>query len=168
MFDHVRHLRLLGAAHAHQRELDGARRVFVNAQRRGHGCERRAPRLAEFECAVGVLGEEHAFDGDFLRAVQADQLGDPGVDQAQPIGERTAGGCDAALRDDGERAGRAIDDADSRCEASRDRDRGCAPERPVTSARPQVPPAFARRAGNARQDDLIGYRAISRLRPCAA
>ena len=90
MFDHVRDLRLLRAAHAHHRELDGARRVFVNAQRRGHRCERRAPRLAELECAVGVLGKEHAFDGDLLRAMQADELGDPGVDHAQPIGERTA------------------------------------------------------------------------------
>ena len=104
MFDHVRDLRLLGAAHAHHRELDGARRVFVHAERRGHRCERRAARLAELERAVGVLGEEHAFDGDLLRAMQADELGDPGVDDAQPIGERTAGGGDAALRDDGERA----------------------------------------------------------------
>ena len=111
LFDHVRDLRLFGAAHAHHRELDGARRVFVNPERRGHGRERRAARLAELERAVGVLGKEHAFDGDLLRAMQADELGDLGVDDAQTIGERAAGGCDAALRDDGERAGGAIDDA---------------------------------------------------------
>ena len=70
LFDHVRDLRLLRAAHAHHGELDGARRVFVDAERRRHGGERRAARLAELQRAVGVLGEEHAFDGDLLRAVQ--------------------------------------------------------------------------------------------------
>ena len=46
LFDHVRDLRFLRAADAHHRELDGARRVFVDAERRGHGGERGAARLA--------------------------------------------------------------------------------------------------------------------------
>ena len=111
LFDHVRDLRLLRAAHANHRELDGAWRVFVNAERGGHGRKRGAARLAELERAVGILGEEHALHGNFLRVVQPYELGDPGVDDAQAIGERAAGGGDATLRDDGESAGRAIDDA---------------------------------------------------------
>jgi hypothetical protein len=59
-------LRFLRTAHAHDGELDRARRVLVHAERLRHGRECRTAGLAQLERAVGVLGHEHAFDGDFL------------------------------------------------------------------------------------------------------
>ncbi len=90
LLDHVRDLGFFRAADSHDCELDGARRVFMHAERGGHGSERRSASLAEFQCAVGVLGEEYAFDGDLLRPVQLDQLGDTAVNDAQPIGQGSA------------------------------------------------------------------------------
>ena len=103
LLDHVRDLGLLRATHAHHGELDGARRVLVHAERLRHGGQRRAARLAELERAVGILGEEHAFDGDFLGRVLRDQLRHARMNDAQPVGQRSAGGGDAALRDDAQR-----------------------------------------------------------------
>src|SRR6185503_7438879 len=92
---------------------DGTRRVFVHTQRLRYGRERRAARLAELERAVDILREENAFDGDLLRRMQRDQLRDPRVNDAQPVGQRAAGGGDAALRHDPQLAAIAIDDAET-------------------------------------------------------
>ena len=60
----------------------------------------RATGLAQLERTVGVLGHEYAFDGNFLGRMLCDQLRDTRVYQAQSVGQRSAGGGDAALRDD--------------------------------------------------------------------
>ena len=72
---------------------------------------RRAARLAQLERAVGVLGEEHALYGNFLRTVLGDEFGDARMDEPQAVGQRSARGGDAPLRDDGQALAVAIDDA---------------------------------------------------------
>ena len=119
LFDHVRDLGFLRPADPHHRELDGARRIFMDTERRGNCGERGAARLSQLECAVGVLRKEHALDGDLLRAVQLDEFGDLGVNDPQAIGEWSTGGGDAALRDDGEGAASTVDDAKSRTQRTR-------------------------------------------------
>jgi hypothetical protein len=119
MPDHVVDLGFLGAAYSNYRKLDRARRVLVHTERNGHGSQRRAPRLAELEGTVGILGEEHSFDSDFLRTMLGDQFRDSGVDDAQAIREGPAGGGNAALRDQHRGAIHAIDDAEARAKAAR-------------------------------------------------
>jgi hypothetical protein len=50
--------------------------------------------------------------------VDRDQLDDLRVDDSQPIRERTAGGCDAALRDDAHLAAFAVDDSEPRAQTA--------------------------------------------------
>ncbi len=119
LFDHVRHLRFLRAAHTHDGELHGAGRVFMDAQRYRHGGERGAAGLTQLEGAVGVLGEEYPFHRDFLGAMFRDELRDTRMDEPEAIGERTARSGDTTLRDDGELTPRTIDDAKSRTERTR-------------------------------------------------
>ncbi len=119
LLDHVGDLVLLRTTHSHDCELDRARRVLVHAERLRHGRECRTTGLAQLERAVGVLGHEYAFDGNFLWRMLRDQLRDSRMDQAQPVGQRSARGGDAALRDDAQSAGFAVDDAEAGAQASR-------------------------------------------------
>jgi hypothetical protein len=91
----------------------------MNTERNRHRSERRSARLAEFQCAVGILGQKHSFDGYLLWTVLLDQLRDASMDDAQPVGERSAGGRDATLSDDGERATGAVDDPVTGAQAAR-------------------------------------------------
>ena len=88
LLDHVRDLRFLRATHAHHRELDGARRVFVHAQRRGTAASA-APRAWPSLSALSAFLERNTRStaiscGRVLR----DQLRDRAWIDAQPIGER--------------------------------------------------------------------------------
>jgi hypothetical protein len=71
---HVGDLDFLGRAAAGDGQLDLAGRVLVH----GHllherSAQRRRPRLAELQRAVGIAMHEHALDADLVRPVFLDQ-----------------------------------------------------------------------------------------------
>lgn len=113
VFDHEGHLRFFSAAHSHHRELDGARCVFVHAERCGYRGQCRTPRLAQLQGTVGILREEHALDRDLLGTMFGDELGNLGVDDTQPIAQRPTRGGDAALGNDAQLTALVIDDAET-------------------------------------------------------
>ena len=74
--------------------------------------------MPELERAVDVLGYEDPLHRDFLRPVHLDQLDDAYLDDSQPLGERSAGGGDAALGDDAHLAALAVDDSETRAQTA--------------------------------------------------
>src|SRR5690606_11432018 len=90
-------LRLLGRTSARDRLLDGPRRVLVHGSARVAGAaERGPPRLAELERAVRVAMHEDSLDGDLVRGVGIDELGDVAMDREQAPGHLSLAHPDAA------------------------------------------------------------------------
>ncbi len=85
-FNHLLHLRFLGAAAAHYGELDGFWAVFMHPQPTFNpGTQHSATRLTKFERRFRIAGEDELFDGHVMRLILGYQHGNPIKDNAQTI-----------------------------------------------------------------------------------
>src|SRR5262249_33268672 len=88
---HLSHLRLLGAAEADDRAFDLRRRVLDDRDaRRRRGEQRDAARVAEAQRAPDVLRVEDVLDGDAVRPVLGDEIGETRMDDEEAIGKQAA------------------------------------------------------------------------------
>jgi hypothetical protein len=79
------------AAGAHHGFLDFSRRILVDLDVRLRTREQHdASRVAEHDCRSHVFRVENVFDGDRVRLVARNQLGDTAVNFEQPVGKRVA------------------------------------------------------------------------------
>src|SRR5690606_18727729 len=112
--DHGDDLALGGMPVAHDGllELQGA--VLVHRQPRDdHRGDRGAPRLAEQQGRGRIDVDEHLLDRAFVRPVLGDDLGEPGVDDAEPGGEVGVGRADGSAGDVGEASRLSVDEAEA-------------------------------------------------------
>jgi hypothetical protein len=132
---------LFGGTVAADRELDGARRIFMRRGAVRHGrAQRRAPRLAEFQGAVGIAMHKHTFNGNLVGPMLGHQRRYRLEDAPQPYHEVSAAHRNAATVHVAFPAGTAIDQPEAGTERS-----GIEPQ--YAAGRPRHQPRASRHPG---------------------